>query len=52
MSIAGAGDDCEEAQRKNDGKCGSFEPHLVRDQFDWWSSFGDEPVGTNDGIKH
>ena len=42
---------CVEAQRNNDGQCGSCQPHLVRDQFDWWSALGDGPVGTNDGIK-
>ena len=36
---------------KNDGKCGSRDPPKVRNQFDWWSAFGDGPVGTRNVIK-
>ena len=50
MLIAGAGNDCGEARRKNDGSVDRAIRLKCENEFDWWSAYGDGPVGTDDGV--
>ena len=50
LSIAGAGDNCGEARRKNDGRVDRAILLKCENKFDWWSAYGDGTISTDDGV--